>query len=192
MKVCRVGDAMFAALPEPLVRSILSGHVKPGKIVVIASLEHQSATRDELKQNWILVLPLCQQYPKHNPSNFLIADILIILDKILQKRLLKGSTDMEKHDAAIAEGKSLKRCISKAREILRTSGYSEASHSPEIAAIKAALKRKSSASEHSPPSVVLSPTLSPLSTFDSDACAAADSSPDVPLTSPAMAFRATF
>ncbi len=141
MKVCRVGDAMFSALPESLVRAILNGFVKPGKLVVIESLDHQSATRGELKQNWILVLPLCQQYAKHNPSNFLIADILIVLDKILQSRLLKGSTDTEKHDSAIAEGKALKRCISKAREILRTSGYSEASHSPDIAAIKAALKR---------------------------------------------------
>lgn len=141
MKVCRVSDAMFSALPEPLVRSILNGLVKPGKLVVVESLEHQSATKDELKQNWILVLPLCQQYPKHNPSNFLIADIMIVLDKMLQNRLLKGSTEIEKHDSAIAEGKALKRCISKAREILRTSGYSEGSYSPEIAAIKAVLKR---------------------------------------------------
>ena len=139
-----MADKILAKLPEPLVQGLLLGRIAPGRLVALSGADHKALARDDIKNNWMLILPLAQAYPEHVPSAFLIADILQLLDAKLCLCLLGGTTPLEKHDHAVGDAKRLRMCLSKIRSMLRASSYSNSSHSPEIAAIKMALKRKAS------------------------------------------------
>jgi hypothetical protein len=54
----------------------------------------------------------------------------------------RGSTVDEKLGAAIAEGSKLRKLMSKARNLLRGTGYSSSARNPEILELKNILKRR--------------------------------------------------
>ena len=52
------------AMSPAMVDAIVSGHCKPGNIVIITGV---TADRMDLKRNWLLLVPTIQSYPSKAP-----------------------------------------------------------------------------------------------------------------------------
>ena len=54
----------------------------------------------QVKQNFMFLKPVCMAYPGCNPSAYFLADVLLVLDRLLNYRLLTGSVS-EKSSTAL-------------------------------------------------------------------------------------------
>ena len=76
----------------------------------------------QVEQNFMFLKPVCMVYPGCNPSAYFLADVLLVLDRLLNYRLIAGPVS-QKSTTALEEAAKLRRLMSHARQLMRCSVY---------------------------------------------------------------------
>lgn len=81
---------------------------------------HRFSPHQEIASNYIWLRPICQRYPRSVPGQVFLADVMLMLDKYLEGRLLVKA-DVGKVAQACEEGGRLKRLMGSLRYLFRNS-----------------------------------------------------------------------
>ena len=118
-------------MPQKTRDLVISGNYGGGRI--IKGVTHETPTMEMCEKHYVFVFPILKQHPLKVPSPFCLADTLIALDELLERKLLvipgskNPTTQTEKADLAMTEAKDLKRLCAHVRYLARDGrgSYSE-------------------------------------------------------------------
>ncbi len=85
------------SLPTAALNLLISGHLKPGPLIVLGETDQCTATHVADAAPW--VRPFVIKFDANVPSGFLVADVLLTADRLLKGRLLQddGSAGIPSH-----------------------------------------------------------------------------------------------
>ena len=128
-------------MPQKTRDLVISGNYGGGRI--IKGVTHETPTMELCEKHYVFVFPILKQHPLKVPSPFCLADTLIALDELLERKLLvipgskNPTTQTEKADLAMTEAKDLKRIAAHVRYLARDG---RGSYSTLMASMKAVVK----------------------------------------------------
>ena len=105
-----------------------------GGALILLSSEITNPSQAEISQNYVFLKPMIQDSPSCVPSAYMLTDVFLYLDRLLNKQLFcKATKDEPREVQAGKEGVKAKKCIGALRTLWRSSTKS---HDPRVAELK--------------------------------------------------------
>ena len=140
MQECeQVGREIHKLLPAT-IHSLLGSAPFLGKVIASsAEAEHMTPTAEDIKNNYAFLKPIVRMWSDKVPSQYALADVFLILDKLFDGNLLH-TADSSKTTRALDEVARLKPMLGYLRHLARKAG---GSYSEEVADLKSLVQKRS-------------------------------------------------
>ena len=80
---------IMEALPDAFTKLVLADSFSGGMLVQLGGKDHDEPTDDSIKASCTLLTPMVTSFPYKVPSQFLVADALLLVNLCLSDKLLK-------------------------------------------------------------------------------------------------------
>eukprot|EP00435_Cladocopium_sp_Y103_P045297 s2664_g13.t1 len=108
-----------------------------GLLALPTSQGVKTPTAAEVSLNYVFLLPTVQAFPSKVPSAYLLTDIYLELDRLLDMKVFRPTKEQSRLDLAAIEGCKTKKCLGALRTLWRSSG--DKGHNDRVTHLKSLL-----------------------------------------------------